>query len=111
MTITTTAPHGRTLEALSRVATLFREHRDEIPPVMLTVAPNGRVKVQVTSADTFDEATRVAAVEFIARTLHLDPPTIVADETYGTDLSHDLWTVFTFVRHAKCPTCQKPVVR
>ena len=112
VTITTTAPHGRTLEALSRAATLLREHREEIPPVIITVAPNGRVKLQVTAADTFDEATRVAAVDRLAELLHLDPPKVIDTQTYSTGAaSNVLWTVFTFVRDTKCPTCQKPVVR
>ena len=111
MTITTTAPHGRTLEALSRVAVLLTEHREEIPPVYVSVTRGGSVSLQVTAVDTFDEATRRAAVEFVARTLHLDPPR-VDHETghYRTESRHAGWIVFTSVRD-RCPTCARPVVR
>lgn len=110
MSIATTAPHGHTLEALSRVAVLLVEHRDQIPPVYISVAADGSVGLQVTAAATFSEDQRKAAVEFIARTLHLDPPHL-ADTTNHYRAANGQWSVFTPVSSAKCPTCQKPVVR
>lgn len=110
MTITTSAPHAATLDALSRVRTLIVEHRDNLVPFTVSITVKGTVRLQFTSADTFDEFTRRASVDMAAAAMHLPTPEVAEGNIYTS--SGRGVTVFTGVIPAvKCASCGKPVVR
>ncbi|MEQ4205777.1 hypothetical protein [Actinopolymorpha sp. B9G3] len=93
MTITTTAPHGLLLESLSRLTVLVREHRDELPELVVFLSSDrSQVDVQVVEYGAA-EAVRRDAVDHLAQLLKLEPP---KERDYGHyRTANDLWDIYT----------------